>query len=176
MRSPRYKPSELTEAMRRALPKGDPLRAVESPHAPMDVSQPTKADKRSEKQLQFDCENWLSLRGYVRMTAANAEAVAAPVPSRVLGWYGHLRNTKGDVLLMADLFVVDERMRECLMVELKTHNTYQPGQREMIRAACWRECRSLDQFEGMIEEWEQACCMEKTFQGPRELNRPIENE
>ena len=110
----------------------------------------TKADRQAEDELQGQCENWLSLRGYMNMTAHNA-VLAKQQP--VKGWYGHLHNAKRNPL-MPDLFIFSPGQQDALMVELKTASRYQDGQPEMIELGAWREVRTFDSFCRLVEKWE----------------------
>ena len=105
----------------------------------------------TEKNLQAACENWLTIRGYLRLTADNA----AREPLR--GWFGHLPRAKGQPF-MPDLFIFAAQMRKILCVELKRVGMavkYQPGQREMIMAQRWTECRTLDELIDVVQKWEK---------------------
>lgn len=103
-----------------------------------------------EKQLQADCRNGLLLRGYVELTHTNAAEHAADAK----GWFGHLAKPQGNPI-MPDIFVFDARMGNCLMVELKTNNVYQVGQREMLDAGNWELATSYGEFIALLEKWEK---------------------
>ena len=109
----------------------------------------TKQQKKNEKELQTQCEQWLMHRGYRRLTAENAEKMEYATQ----GWFGHLVEAKRNPL-MPDLFIFDLMMKRCLMVELKVVTRYQPGQLEMINAGIWRECRTFAGFVEIVKEWE----------------------
>jgi len=138
------------QAQARAQLDGTPAPAPE-PAAP---EPPTKLEIKAEKELQQTCENWLSLHGYVRMTAHNA---AGPRPER--GWFGHWFNSVRNPL-MPDLAILDHAGR-CLLVELKTRDVYQPGQREMIDAGFWRLAWTFEEFEQILREWTQVGATDK---------------
>ena len=146
-----------------------PLAAVDRHSLPLteeDVK-PTKFDKSEESKLLGLCKNWLQLQRYYDLTANNANTIRAkldanPEPTYggsnaglfdYRGWYGHLVNCEKNSL-MPDLFIFNENMSECLMVELKTHNKYQAGQKAMISLA-WVECRSIEEFIDTLEKWEK---------------------
>lgn len=100
----------------------------------------------SEKRLQADCERYLEERGYLRLTAKNAGQYAT-------GWFGHLNKPIGNPF-MPDLFIYHEpNDRPALLVELKTVDLFQPGQREMIDRGAWTLCRSLVEFAIIFNEW-----------------------
>lgn len=103
-----------------------------------------------EKKLQADCRNGLLLRGYVELTHTNAAEHAADAK----GWFGHLAKPQGNPI-MPDLFVFDARMNRCLMVELKTNNVFQVGQKEMLEAGNWEIATSYGEFVTILENWEK---------------------
>lgn len=99
-----------------------------------------------EDELQEDCEAFLDSRGFKRLAAKHAGAYAT-------GWYGHLHKAKGNPFL-PDLFIVHEpNDRPPLMVELKTSDRFQPGQREMIERGAWTLCRSFVEFVAAFDQW-----------------------
>ena len=102
----------------------------------------------NEGDLQEACESWLIRRGYLRLTASNAECGASP-----RGWFGHWPRCIGNPL-MPDLLVLNPGMTSCLMVELKARNVWQPGQREMVASGEWRLACSVEEFTRQIEGWE----------------------
>ena len=103
-------------------------------------------DYAAEKRLQVECELFLESRGYRRLTAKNAGEYAC-------GWFGHLFKPQGNPFL-PDLFVFHEpNDRPALLVELKTRESFQPGQLEMIERGSWTLCWSLDQFVKIFNEW-----------------------
>jgi hypothetical protein len=120
---------------------------------PEPVDRPfTKADALSalevkeEKKLQALCECQLEHWGYLRLMAGTAGRAT-------VGYFGHLAKPIGNPL-MADLFIFDLRGR-CLMVELKTRNVYQDGQREMIQAGFWKQANNFSEFVQIVKTWEQ---------------------
>ena len=106
---------------------------------------------RLEKNLQSTCESWLTQRGYARLTAANAD-----YSTDVRGWYGHLTEARRNPL-MPDLFMFD-RTGRCLLVEFKVRDAYQLGQLAMIESGMWTECRTFEDFEALVTEWEDQPC------------------
>ena len=106
------------------------------------------AEGGKEADLQEACESYLIRRGYLRLTASNAECGASP-----RGWFGHWPKCQGNPL-MPDLLVLNSNMTSCLMVELKTRNVWQPGQREMVDAGDWSVAFSVEMFAKTIEGWE----------------------
>lgn len=112
----------------------------------------TKADALSavelkdEKKLTNLCRSQLEHWGYLYLLPGTAGR------SKV-GYYGHLYNTQKNVL-MPDLFIFDLRGR-CLLIELKTRNVYQPGQREMIDAGFWKQANTFSEFVQIVKTWEQ---------------------
>ena len=113
-----------------------------------------KGCKRDEKKLQEDCEGLCEQRGYRRLVGAN---IAKHLSDKaVKGFFGHIpdlkRTAKGNIFL-PDLPVFDFFGR-CLLVELKVWNQYQPGQKEMIDAGLWVECRTVERFGDVLSEWE----------------------
>ena len=108
-------------------------------------------DARSEKELQDQCERWLPLHGFARLTADNA---VAP-PANLAGWFGHEPRAVGQAFL-PDLFIFEQTMRHCLMVELKKPEGaihWQPGQRESVESGRWTLCRSFGQFTAAVTGW-----------------------
>ena len=105
----------------------------------------SKSDLR-ESELQRKCESYLESRGFKRLTAKNAPAYAT-------GWFGHLHKAKGNPFL-PDLIVFHEpNDRPALMVELKTADRFQAGQREMIERGAWTLCRSFVEFVAALNQW-----------------------
>ena len=90
------------------------------------------------------------MRGYVELTHTNAAEHAADAK----GWFGHLAKPQGNPI-MPDLFVFDARMNRCLMVELKTNNVFQVGQKEMLEAGNWEIATSYGEFVTILENWEK---------------------
>ena len=138
---------------------------IDVSHAlPMDLTQPTKQDVRNEKELQVLCESELTRRGFVRLTADNAERVAEIVSLRPCaiagfkGWFSHRPDTKRGnkgLPLKPDLEIYAYPNRKpALLIELKRANRWQPGQREMVRLGFWRECWEFDTFVRLVDEWE----------------------
>ena len=113
-------------------------------------SKPTKGDRKHERELQAECERWLSLNGYFRLTPS---AVARPSRPSSCGFFGHWFESQRNAF-MPDLFICDSTMRRCLMVELKVCSRYQPGQKEFIDAGLWIEVRTTDEFIAAIKNWE----------------------
>jgi len=112
-----------------------------------------KANIKLEKELQSICENWLHLRGYYRMTGDNAERQHQINNPDCIGWFGHLYNAKKNPL-MPDIFCFNFR-GGCLLIELKTAEVYQPGQKEMIEMGLWKLAFSFDEFKYEVELWER---------------------
>ena len=106
-----------------------------------------RIDERGECELQLQCEQWLALRGYARLTADNA----AMANSR--GWFGHWPEARRNPLT-PDLLIWDRTMGRCLAVELKVRDVYQSGQREMIGRGAWVECRTLEAVALAVQAWE----------------------
>ena len=113
---------------------------------------PNKADNKAEKALQKECENWLSLRGYLRMTANNAERQYNHPDTTCKGWFGHWFNNNRNPL-MADILLVDTAGR-CLMVELKVRDVWRAGQREMCKMGAWVSAFNFQEFEALVGHWE----------------------
>lgn len=106
------------------------------------------ADKGAlrEDELQRKCESFLDSRGFKRLTAKNA-------PVYAIGWYGHLHKAKGNPFL-PDLIIFHEpNDRPALLVELKTKDHFQPGQREMIERGAWSLCWSFAEFVSAFNGW-----------------------
>lgn len=104
-----------------------------------------------EKALQKMCEQWLTIRGYCRLTADNA---ASDEPKK--GWFGHLVEAKRNPL-MPDLFILNFEMNKPpLMIELKVRDKWQPGQREMVKIGAWKLAWSFQDVEKYVKSWELA--------------------
>ncbi len=137
----------------KTLPVSPPPPPVEPPKPePKAEGKPPKRrySHSPEKRLQADCRNGLLLRGYVELTNTNAAEHAADAK----GWFGHLSKPQGNAF-MPDLFVFDARQRHCLMVELKTNNVYQVGQKEMIASGNWELATDYTGFIEILEKWEK---------------------
>lgn len=115
-------------------------------------SEPTKGDVKAEADLQKLCEQELTRRGYVRLSAPAVESALKPEGEGFPGWFGHWPRAKKNPI-MPDLFICDSPMRNCLMVELKTSTHYQPGQKELIFKGCWYEVRTFPQFRQLLDWW-----------------------
>lgn len=111
----------------------------------------TKADVKAEKELQRICQNGLNQRGYVSLTGDNAARCAK---DNAVGWYGHLPKPQGNAF-MPDLFIFNASMTRCLMVELKTHNVFQTGQREMCERGAWALVTSYEDFVAKVAAFEK---------------------
>lgn len=107
-------------------------------------------DNSAEAKLQSACRNGLMLRGYVELTPTNLAERAADAR----GWFGHMVKPQGNPI-MPDLFIFDARQKRCLMVELKTHNVYQVGQKEMIDTGNWELATRYGEFVKILDRWEQ---------------------
>lgn len=110
-----------------------------------------KADVKAEKQLQTLCQNGLNQRGYISLTNTNAAQFAG---KDIAGWYGHLPKPQGNAF-MPDLFIFNRAMTRCLMIELKTHNVFQVGQKEMIESGAWALVTSYDDFVAKVAAFEK---------------------
>lgn len=100
-----------------------------------------------ERKLQEDCEKWLAVIGYVRLTAENAMAAKNP-----RGWFGHLSQPKGNAF-MPDIFILNKG--RALLVELKVREDYRPGQKAMLARGEWKKATNLNEFCGLVKEWEK---------------------
>ena len=131
-----------SDDVRRLNPQvyGDPDKALE------------RAAVKAEKGLQAMCENWLTLRGYERLTADNAEN-RANSGRPVRGWFAHQVNCRKNPL-RPDLDIYDQTQSRHIGIELKVRDEYQPGQRELIQIGVWHEARSLEKVMELVKEWE----------------------
>lgn len=128
-----------------------------SPGIPLDPKRPLLGDIKLEKELQQQCESWLTLHGYYRMTADEAMRIYECRPlsaANMRGWFGHwTRNQRNP--LWPDLYIMSYPVRrQPLLVELKVCDKYRPGQREMIELGLWVECRRLEYFIEIATDWE----------------------
>ena len=126
-----------------------------------DVPMYDASERRQERDLQAQCEGWLSIRGYRRMTAPEATRAAKEAMSDQVGWFFHLSKPVGNPLC-PDLIIFNADMSRSLCIELKVRPTYQPGQREMIDLGCWRVAFGFHMVELMVREWEDADAPLKT--------------
>ena len=107
------------------------------------------ADAKSEKELQSQCEGWLMLRDYRRLTAEHAMK-----GGYVRGWFGHWINNKRNPF-MPDLAIFAAGGK-CLLVELKHPPIkYEDGQEAMISRGIWKLATTLDQFIALVKAWEE---------------------
>ena len=142
-------PPHVVEKLRPADRKALKIRTREESQAALDV--------KAEKELQAQVEQWLHHRGYLRLTAANAERQATDlVTIRHRGWFGHWVNNKRNPIT-PDVCVFDLQGR-CLMLELKAPGKpkWQPGQREMVHAGFWKLAQSFAEVERLVLTWESA--------------------
>ena len=113
------------------------------------LAKPTKARAVPEDELQRQCEAFLESHGFKRLAAKHAAAPAN-------GWFGHLHKPEGNPFL-PDLMIFHEpNDRPALMVELKTRNHFQHGQREMIERGAWTLCWSFVEFVSAFTRWAKA--------------------
>ena len=119
-----------------------------------------KSDVRAEKELQLQCEGWLMLRGYYRLTAHNLSD--KNILWVAIGWFGHWPKANRNPT-MPDLAVLNRVMTRCILVELKVEDRYQPGQRDMIDNGFWLEARTLDGLIKIVTDWENAEWARKTL-------------
>ena len=110
------------------------------------IVKPDDIECCAERALQAKCERYLETRGFKRLVAGNAA-----LPAR--GWFGHLAKPLGNPF-MPDLMVWHEpNDRPALMIEIKTRNRFQPGQREMCERGAWLLCWSFAEFVKVFERW-----------------------
>lgn len=149
----------ILEAAGVELPPPPSPQEPEPPTAPIAAQTPPPAPgqkrkvhykKDPEKQLQNTCRCLLIHRGYVEMTPTNLAERAADAH----GWFGHIVKPQGNPI-MPDLFIFDAHQNHCLMVELKTHNVYQVGQKEMIEAGNWELATDYSEFLKILGDWEK---------------------
>lgn len=106
----------------------------------------------SEKVLQAAVESMLDRRRYLRMTPANYGLALGD--KSVRGFFGHWPKCKGNPS-MADLLVVDvANARPPLLIELKTKNVFQPGQKEAIALGLWKLAWTAKEAEELVVKWE----------------------
>ncbi len=120
-----------------------------------DVPMYAKKERLEERDLQSQCEGWLSNRGYRRMTAPEASRAATERLKDQMGWFFHLCKPIGNPLC-PDLIVFNSDMTRCLCVELKVRNTFQDGQKEMIDLKCWRLAYTFKEVEDVVKDWEES--------------------
>jgi len=111
---------------------------------------PTKADVRAERDLQNQCENWLSLRGYCRRSPSCIKAASTPAK-----WFVHLHKAKRNPILL-DLLIMSGG--KCIEIELKTavgklsEEQYGIIEKSGIRVALM--VRDFDAFCHAVKKWE----------------------
>ena len=114
----------------------------------------TKGEVKMEKELQATCEDWLTHRGYLRLTADNATRASKTRLATPPGWFGHLHKPKGNPFL-PDLFLLGTDGRY-LCIELKVVPKWQPGQLQMVDMKFWSVAWTFTEFENLIHKWEGA--------------------
>ena len=117
----------------------------------------------SEASLQAQCERYLLMSGYLRMTSNNAKLVADGT-AQPKGFFGHLQETRGNPQ-MPDLWVRDGQKPD-LYVELKAKKRYQPGQREWIDMGQWKVAFTFNEFVVIFETWRNGNAEESDSTGP----------
>jgi len=116
---------------------------------PMSLDKPTKADKRAEKELQRDCEQWLRQRGYWRRSPADIRLEKPPS-----GWLVHLNQTRANPILL-DILLLGNDGRY-LEVELKAEGgRFSSAEQRLLceqhgNPVCW----DFADFVGLVQEWE----------------------
>ena len=130
-------------------------------------------DCATEAALQRQCEAWLPLHGYHKLTTGKAAAEALEQashaktategakrlespPRGLAGWFAHLPRAEKQPFL-PDLVVFSNLWTRCLAIELKKPTgapTYRPGQREMVDSGRWTLVRNLDDLTAAVIAWE----------------------
>ena len=127
---------------------------AETPATGQTDGKASQFEAKTERELQRTVENWLTGRGYRRLTAENL-AGAGSFDIWFAGWFGHWPSAKRNPI-MPDILILDAGMSCALCIELKVGQkpAYQPGQRESIEAGRWVECRTLDAVMVAVAAWE----------------------
>ena len=99
-----------------------------------------------EAELQRKCEAFLETQGFKRLAAKNAARPAA-------GWFGHLNKPEGNPFLPDLMLFHEPNDRPALLVELKTADRFQTGQREMCERGAWTLCWSFVEFVQAFTQW-----------------------
>ena len=118
----------------------------------LDIPVPRKsgdypANAKNERELQSQCELWLSRRDYRRMTAKNAVKGGT-----CRGWFGHwVENRKNP--LISDIVIF--KGQRSLLIEIKHPPIrWKDGQEAMVCCGAWKLATSLDEFTAIVQEWE----------------------
>jgi hypothetical protein len=144
MAGPRMTQLELDEYYRKK--RTHESQAIEFVHDSI-AACPVEAGR--EAQLQRDCENLLSIRGYMRRTPDNM--TRTPMPRK---WFLHYqgKRAKGVPIIMDLLILVRGRFLE---VELKAATTrIAPHQRTLINSGQAQICHSVADFKRILDGWE----------------------
>jgi len=124
-----------------------------SPGHPGLKPDPNAGEKRVmalEKELQTQVEQWLTLRGYRRLTADNAQRD----PTDCRGYFGHWTQSKRNPLML-DLLILNDAGRY-LMLELKVGTVkWQPGQCELIAQGYGWLVQTFNQAIAIVVTWEE---------------------
>lgn len=103
-----------------------------------------KVEGMAEKELQAQCESWLTLHGFRRRTPEEITR-----PGECNGWFIHLHEAKRNPILL-DLLILhdDGRWQE---VELKTVVGKTTREQEALIARGGHLCRTLEEFKGVVK-------------------------
>jgi len=115
------------------------------------IPDPKPVDR--EADLLADARTWLEDMGYRNLKRENAVLEGKPV-----GWYGHLTDCERNAF-MADLFIFNQVMTRCLMIELKHPDDkgrihWGIGQRQMVERQAWKLATDLDMVKRLVYGFE----------------------
>jgi hypothetical protein len=122
---------------------------VSEAYCPPDASKREAGDRRCEARLLGEVGGYLTQRGYVYLTGANA----VEQPS-ARGYWLHLNAARRNPMLL-DVLVLHPSGRY-LMVELKVRDEWQTGQKELIAQGYGTSAWSIGEFAAKLKMWEEA--------------------
>ena len=111
-----------------------------------------------EKDFQGEAERFLRSKGYHRLTPTILSGLSGPSATvfNVRGFFGHWFESQRNAFMPDLLVIAYPNTRPALMLELKTRNKFQPGQKQAITLGLWRLAWSMDDVKRIVEQWENA--------------------
>lgn len=131
-----------------SLLAGTPVKASTEAHKEQTMARACARSDKLEKTLQAECEAYLVLNGYKRITKGES---VDKWPDAVRGCFFHMVRPKGNPILL-DLLILSP-CGAYLHVELKTADRWQAGQKRLIKLGYGVEAWDLKQFIGICNAW-----------------------
>jgi len=100
-----------------------------------------------ERDLQAAVERMLTLRGYQRLTPDGIDVGSKR------GYFGHWTECRRNPTVLDVLILRPDG--HYLMLELKTANRWQPGQRELLKQGYGKLCCNLEEAMAAVADWEK---------------------